>query len=117
MHKTQFPTHPQRVVSLMPHEFLVDVYELESPSLDAVCGSFVDDANRALVWVIRFQALKTLSERVDMIGWFENGGRTSADVCEVAARFQLNDRWEFDRDTFCSAVDAVVLRRSRDREL
>jgi hypothetical protein len=27
--------------------------------------------------------------------WLHEGSRTPQDVCDVAAGFQLNDRWEF----------------------
>jgi hypothetical protein len=115
INQTPFPTRPTHVVPLAAEEFALDTNLIDAASLDAVCARFVNDANRALVWLIRFQALKTLSERSDMAEWFRNETRTPRVVCEVAARFELNDRWEFDRDRFCSAVDAVVSRRSTSR--
>lgn len=113
MKDTPFPSHPAGVVALSPDEFIIDTDRLDGASLDAVCTRFIDDANRALVWVIRFQALKTLSERADMTDWFRNDGLTTADVCAVAARFELNDQWEFDPERFCTAVDALITRRLR----
>ena len=38
-------------------------------SLDVGCRRFLDDANRALVWFIRFRALVAWCERADMAAW------------------------------------------------
>ena len=111
MKRTPFPVSPAEVVTLTPQEFSVDL-DLPDLPLDAVCGRFVDDANRALVWLVRFRALRILSERPGMAEWLRAGPRTASDVCEIAAGFHLNERWEFDRDGFCSAVDALASRRS-----
>jgi hypothetical protein len=112
MDGTAFPTRPADVVPLTAREFTVDVAMSEAPSLDVVCTRFVDDINRALVWLIRFRALTEWFARADMAEWLNAGSCTSRDVCEVAARFELNDQWQFDPDAFCSAVDAVVCERS-----
>ena len=112
MKRTPFPARPADVAPLSVQEFAIDLDVAQTPSLDAVCGWFSDDANRALVWLVRFQALKSLRERAGMADWFRSAPRASRDVCEVAARFTLNDCWEFDQAAFCSAVDAVAARRS-----
>jgi hypothetical protein len=111
--KTPFPTRPRDVAALTPPEFTFAL-DTDAPSLDAVCARFRDDANRALVWVVRFSALKALIDRADWADWF-GAGPSARDVCEVAATFSLNDRWEFDRDGFRSAVDALVSKRARNR--
>ena len=113
MKKTPFPTCPADVAPLTIHEFAVDGELADAPTLDSVCGRFVGDANRALVWLVRFRALMALNERAGMADWFRSGVRSRRDVCEVAAKLALNDRWEFDEATFCSAVDAVASKRSR----
>jgi hypothetical protein len=112
MSTTPFPTRPIDVVALSLYEFTFDLDMSVSPSLDAVCGRFVEDANRALVWLIRFRALKAWSDGPDISEWLTTGSRTARDVREVAATFELNDRWEFDTEAFCSAVDAVASRRA-----
>lgn len=113
MGRTAFPTRPADVVALTSREFSFDVDVSDAPSLDLVCARFVDDVNRALVYLIRFQALKEWRARANMTDWLRAGSRTSRDVCAVAARFALNDQWQFDPDGFCTAVDAVVSERSR----
>jgi hypothetical protein len=112
MNRTPFPIRPAEVVALTVHEFTFDLDTSDQPSLDAVCGRFIDDANRALVWLVRFRALQSLNDHEDMADWLAAGSRTWPDVCEVAARFTLNERWEFDWTPFCAAVDAVVSRRT-----
>jgi hypothetical protein len=113
MGRTAFPTKPADVVALTSREFSFDVEMSEAPTLDFVCARFVDDVNRALVYLIRFRALKEWRARANVTDWLSDGSRTSRDVCEVAARFALNDQWQFDPDGFCTAVDAVVSERSR----
>ena len=113
MGRTAFPTKPADVVALTSREFSFDVDRSDAPTLDVVCALFVDDVNRALVYLIRFRALKEWRARADVTDWLNAGSRTSSDVCEVAARFALNDQWQFDPDGFCTAVDAVVSGRSR----
>jgi hypothetical protein len=60
--------------------------------------------------MIRFRALKAWCAREDVVNSPNTGSRTVRDICEVAASFQLNDRWEFDADAFCAAVDVVQQR-------
>ena len=115
--KTDFPSQPRQVAPLAPDEFRFDTATIAAPCLDEVCGRFPDDPNRALVWLIRLGALKTLRERTDMADWFGDAAHTSRDICEIAAKLELNDRWEFEAERFCSAVDAMVSRRSRWRLL
>jgi hypothetical protein len=112
MDSTAFPTKPTDVAALTTVEFTFDVDGNDGPSLDVVCARFVDDANRALVWLIRFRALREWLARADMAAWQHDGLRTPGDISEVAARFELNDQWEFDPARFCSAVDAVVSERT-----
>jgi hypothetical protein len=112
MSSTPFPTRPIDVVALTSGEFMYDLDMNDVPSLDVVCARFVDDANRALVWLIRFRALRSWCARADMVEWLDGGSGTPRDVCEVAASFELNDRWEFDVEGFCSAVNGVVRHRS-----
>ena len=113
MKKTPFPTRPAEVAPLTVQEFTFDFDAPEGCSLDAICARFVDDANRALVWLVRFRALKALIDQPGMAAWIGGGARTQRDACEVAAGFALNERWEFDAEPFCCAVDTVVSRRSR----
>jgi hypothetical protein len=111
--KTPFPTRPGDVAPLTVREFTFALHLSDAPSFDVVCARFEDDANRALVWLLRFRALNALSDRADMTEWLSNHPRTSPAVCQVAATFELNDRWEFDKEAFCSAVDMTASKRSR----
>ena len=110
---TEFPARPRDVVALTVEEFLFDLEMTHDPSIEAVCRAFANDANRALVWLIRWRALNTLCARSDVAEWRRAGARTSRDMCEVAAAFDLNDGWEFDHERFCDAVDGLVDRRTR----
>ena len=110
---TDFPARPRDVVALSVEEFLFDLEMSHAPSIESACRAFANDANRALVWLIRWRALNTLCGRSDVAEWRHASASTSRDMCEVAAVFTLNDRWEFDRDTFCDAVDRLVHRRAR----
>lgn len=110
MKRTPFPVKPLDVVALTVQEFTSVLDISETPPLDVVCGRFADDANRALVWLLRFRAMSALEAQAEMAAWL-NGGSRSRVVREVAATFVLNDRWEFDRRAFCSAVDAVAQQR------
>ena len=112
MSSTPFPMRPIDVGALTPGEFTYDLDMNHVPSLDVVCRRFVDDANRALVWLIRFRALRSWCARAEMAEWLNAASGTPRDVCEVAASFELNDRWEFDTERFCSAVNGVVRHRS-----
>jgi hypothetical protein len=112
--RTPFPISPMEVAPLSQEEFACDLGEPD-PSLDAICLRFANDTNRALVWLIRFRALRAWWAREDMPGWLSEGSRTLRDVYEVAAAFELNDRWEFEHDAFSFAVDCVVHRRGNSR--
>jgi hypothetical protein len=116
---TVFPATPGDVAALTVQEFTVDLDELDgnrAPSIDRVCRSFTDDANRALVWWIRFEALKAWCDRTDVIARLNSGSVTLRDACDVAASFPLNHHWEFEPDDFCSATEAVTVRRAQGRE-
>jgi hypothetical protein len=116
MNTIPFPARPVDVVALTVQEFTSDLDMDNDPSLDVICRRFVADANLALVWLIRFRALRAWCTRADMAGWLDaTGAGTSRDVCEVAASFELNDRWEFDAERFRSAVDVIVSRNFRLR--
>jgi len=52
MNRTAFPATPDEVAVLTPQEFTFDLADInghEAPSMDRVCQTFMDDANRALV--------------------------------------------------------------------
>lgn len=108
---TPFPARPCDVVALTVHEFICDFDMNGSPSLDLVCQRFLDDANRALVWLIRFRALRAWRTRPDMGSWLCTADTNARSACEVAATFSLNDEWEFDADDFRSTVESMIARR------
>jgi hypothetical protein len=108
MRETPFPTNPADVVALTVPEFTCGLDLNGSVSLDAVCGRFLDDANRALVWFIRFQALSAWCERADVGGWLQSAPSHAQHACQLAASFELNDDWEFDVERFRSAVDSIA---------
>jgi hypothetical protein len=108
MNRTEFPATPGEVAILTPQEFTFDLDELDGnrvPSMERVCRTFMDDANRALVWWIRFEALKVFCARTDMMARLHSGSMTLRDACDVAASFPLNHRWEFEPGDFCSAIE------------
>jgi hypothetical protein len=111
MSSTRFPTVPGEVAVLTTGEFVFDLEGNNAPSLDEVCRRFANDANRALVWLIRYRALKAWCARDDISRWLS--AARMPHVCEVAASFELNDQWEFDADAFCGAIDRIANRRSR----
>ena len=108
MSSTVFPALPGDVAVLTAGEFAFDLEWNNAASLDEVSRRFGNDANHALVWLIRFRALKTWCAREDSAQWM-TGARMSH-ICEVAARFELNEQWEFDPEAFCLAVDAMCNR-------
>ena len=108
MQSTPFPTSPSDVVALSVSEFACALALNPSASIDAVCQLFLDDTNRALVWFIRFRALRAWRERTDMAAWLHAEPTHGRHVCEVAASFDLNDDWEFDAQLFRSAVESVA---------
>ena len=108
MRPTPFPTCPSDVVALSVAEFAYGLDLDRSVPIDAVCRRFLDDANRAVVWVIRFRALTAWCERTDIVAWLHAEPGHADHAREVAASFALNDDWEFDAEPFRSAVEALV---------
>jgi len=108
MPETPFPTNPSDVAALTVPEFTCGLDLNGSVSLDAVCGRFLDDTNRALVWFIRFQALSAWCERADVGVWLQSAPSHAQHACQLAASFELNDDWEFDVERFRSAVDSIA---------
>jgi hypothetical protein len=102
---TAFPIRPSDVEALSVSEFTCEFGLKGSASLDAVCRRFLDDANRALVWVIRFRAFMTWCERAEIAEWLKSDPAYAHHACELAATFVLSDDWEFDRDAFRAAVE------------
>jgi hypothetical protein len=114
--RTGFPATPGDVAVLTPQEFTFDLDALVGSrvaSMERVCRTFIDDANRALVWWIRFEALKIWRARTDVTARLDSGSMTLRDACDVAASFPLNHRWEFETNDFCSAIEAVTMGRAR----
>jgi hypothetical protein len=107
MPMTPFPATPSDVVPLTVPEFTTDLDLCASVSIDAICRRFVDDANRALVWIIRFRALTSWCGRADMSVWLTTGGLHEQHACEMAASFDLNSEWEFEAEPFRSAVASM----------
>src|SRR5687767_8457053 len=66
---TPFPTRPSDVAALTASEFACARELHASVSIDDVCQRFVDDANRALVWLIRFRALTAWCDRTETVPW------------------------------------------------
>lgn len=104
---TPFPTSPSDVAALDVPEFTHELQLDASVSIDDVCQRFLDDANRALVWMIRFRALSAWCERTDTAPWLRSEPAHAQHACELAASFELNDDWGFDADRFRSAVEAI----------
>jgi len=113
MSGTIFPTLPSEVAVLSTGEFVFDLELNNAPSLEEICKRFGNDANRALVWFIRFRALKTFTARDGIAQWMT--AARMPHICEVAARFGLNHQWEFDAEAFCLAVDAMCNRARLER--
>ena len=109
---TPFPARPRDVVPLTAHEFTGDVDMCGSPSLALVCRRFLDDENRALVWLIRFKALRAWCTRSDLGSWLTGTDADARSAWEVAAAFTLNDEWEFDAEPFRMAVSSAIAIRS-----
>lgn len=108
MRTTPFPANPSDVAALTVPEFTYALELTASVSIDAVCRRFVDDANRALVWLIRFRALTAWCERTDTAPWLRAEPSHAQHACELAASFDLNEDWEFDADEFRSAVQSIA---------
>jgi hypothetical protein len=113
MQMTPFPARPCDVVALTVPEFTRDLDLNAAVSIDAVCRRFIDDTNKAVVWVIRFRALAAWCVRTDVAAWLGSRPFHAQHACEVAAAFELNADWGFDADSFRSAVESVVSRRAR----
>jgi hypothetical protein len=104
---TDFPIRPRDVAPLTIAEFTEHV-DLDAPvSFDFVCGRFPDDANRALVWVIRFRALNAWRERRDVALWLGSDASLAQRASQLAASFALDDAWEFPADAFRLAVESL----------
>jgi hypothetical protein len=108
MRTTPFPASPDSVVALSVPEFTCGLDLNGSLSLDAVCQRFLEDTNRAVVWVIRFRALTAWCERRDVAEWLRSEPLHAPHACQLAASFDLNDDWEFDAERFRSAVLSVA---------
>jgi hypothetical protein len=96
------------VAPLTVAEFACGLHLDESVSIDAVCRFFLHDANRALVWLIRFRALRTWRKRTEMAAWLQAQPALTRHASEVAASFELNDQWEFDAELFRSAIVSIA---------
>ena len=107
MRTTPFPARPCDVVALTVPEFACALDLDAAASLDVGCRRFLDDANRALVWFIRFRALMAWRERADMAAWLTSGPSLARHACEVAASFELNEAWQFDAEAFRSAIESI----------
>lgn len=112
MRRTPFPISPCDVVTLSVPEFTCELDLERSVSLDAICRRFIQDTNRAVVWFIRFRALKAWCERIDVAPWLQSEPSHAQHACQLAASFALNDEWEFDAEGFRSAVECA---RAADR--
>lgn len=110
---TSFPIRPRDVAALTVNEFTAGLDLNRSPSLDDACERFVNDTNRALVWLIRARALKAWCARPDIALWLHRADTNGQSACEAAATFGLNEAWEFDAADFREAVESVIARRFR----
>ena len=104
--RTPFPANPSDVVALTVPEFASSLHLHDTVTIDAACDRFLDDANRALVWLIRFRALTAWCERTEIAVWLSAEPGHADHACEVAASFELNSDWEFDAERFRSAVQS-----------
>jgi hypothetical protein len=116
MNQTHFPATPADVAVLTVQEFTFDLDEFDRdgiPSMETICRAFIDDANRALVWWIRFGALQAWRTNPDVVARSTSDSGLLRDACEVAASFPLNPLWEFETTDFDRALDGMALRRAR----
>jgi hypothetical protein len=116
MNQTPFPATPADVAVLLVQEFTFDLDEFDGrgiPSMERICRTFVDDANRALVWWIRFCALEAWRTSPAVSARSMSDSAILRDACEVAASFPLNPLWEFDATNFGRALDGLALRRAQ----
>jgi hypothetical protein len=107
MRTTPFPATPCEVVALTVPEFTCDLDLNVAVSLNSVCQRFLEDANRTLVWFIRFRALTAWCERADVAEWLGSDSSHARYACELAASFDLNGAWEFEAEPFRSAVESA----------
>lgn len=105
------PSGPTSVAELTTQEFIHNLDGNNPRSFDDICRRFGNDRNRAAAWLVRFRALQAWSACDGMAQWLSDVTGTPRDICEVAARLELNDPGEFDAEAFCSAVEQVVARR------
>src|SRR5205085_7812152 len=87
MTATPFPTRPGDVVALSVHEFTSGIDRQAEPPIARVCEWYLDDANRALVWLIRFRALTAWCTGAETRAWLASGETRYRRACEVAAGF------------------------------
>jgi len=114
--RTPFPAIPKDVAGLSVEEFTFDLDDLDGPrvpSMERICRTFMDDANRALVWWIRFVALQAWCASPEVMARMTSDARILRDAREVAASFPLNHHWEFDTTAFSLAIDRIAQRRAR----
>lgn len=111
MSNTQFQRRPTAVAQLTTSEFIYNLEWNTSPSFEEVCRRFGNDGNRATAWLIRFRALQAWWACDGMAQWLTDATGTPRDICEVAARLELNDLREFDAEPFCLAVRQVIAQR------
>ena len=104
---TAFPAHPGDVAVLTVPEFTSDLDLNAGASFDVVCRRFEGDANRALVWFIRFRALADWRARTDIAAWLRLEPQRAENACRLAASFALNQDWEFDAERFRLALERV----------
>jgi hypothetical protein len=109
MSMTPFPENPCDVAPLTVTEFTSDLDLSTTVSIDVICRCFLDDANRALVWRIRFRALTSWCGRSDMSAWLRQSAPRTQHACEAAASFELNGQWEFEAESFRCAVESRAL--------
>jgi hypothetical protein len=105
---TPFPARACEVVALTVSEFTCELALNAPTSFDSACRRFLEDANRTLVWFIRFRALTAWCEHADIAVWLQVNPSYPRHACEVAASFALNDDWQFDPEPFRSAVESIA---------
>lgn len=92
-------------------EFTSELDPIASTSLDRVCQRFVDDENRALVWLIRAKALQAWSGQPEMASLLSGSDVGRRVASELAASFALNEQWDFDANDFRLSVESLIARR------
>lgn len=116
-HDTVFPATPGDLALLTIQEFTFRIYDVQSrqgPPVEQVRRIFMEDANRVLVWSIRFGALKNwCATNVDRIEGVNGDSEFLRDAYELAASFPVNAFWEFDPSAFECAVQAMADTRMR----